>query len=832
MSTEPITSEAASGTEMQTDLRDDLYRAIFNHSREPIAILDPQGRYLEQNDAHAQLLGYTDEDLRNQTPAIHSETFANLIRIVAEKGEYRGEVTNRTKSGEIKQIELSAFAMRSESGEPLCYVGIKRDITERKQAEAALQRSEAELTDFFENAAIGLHWVGPDGTVLRVNQAELDLLGYTREEYVGHHIGEFHADQNVIEDILRLLQAGKVLQNYPARLLCKDGGIKHVRISSSVYREAGKFIHTRCFTRDTTERRRTESRLALQYAVTRILSESTDVYTGARSILKAACETLDWEVGVLWKVDSEDDVLRSLDICHSGSLETPEFDEASQTFVFKKGLGLPGRIWESGEALWVDNVVKDPNFPRAPVALREGLRGAFGFPILIGNDVWGVIEFFTQEIRQADDELTKLANGIGGQIGQFTQRKRAEAERTELLQRERAARAEAEKANRLKDEFLATLSHELRTPLNAVIGWSRMLSSGRLDRESSKHALEVIERNAWMQKQIIEDILDVSRVITGKLQLNRSPIDLVAVIDAALDAVRPAMEAKEIKIETIIAANLRTISGDADRLQQVVWNVLSNAAKFTPAGGSVEISVNQTETHVIIQVADSGPGIDPEFLPHVFERFRQGDGSTTRTHGGLGLGLAIVRHLVELHGGTIAVENRTPESGATFTIRLPLPSGELQAATLANADAAFRQSPREQLSLEGLHILVVDDETDALDLITVELAQHGARVKGVTNAEEALLSLEQEKFDLLISDIGMPKIDGYELIRRLRKQEETKDTRLPAVALTAYARVQDRMQAIMAGFSTHVAKPVEANELITVVASLAGRMDGKRKQSE
>jgi len=832
MSTEPITSEAASGTAMQTDLRDDLYRAIFNHSREPIAILDPQGRYLEQNNAHAQLLGYTDEDLRNQTPAIHSETFANLIRIVAEKGEYRGEVTNRTKSGEIKQIELSAFAMRSESGEPLCYVGIKRDITERKQAEAALQRSEAELTDFFENAAIGLHWVGPDGTVLRVNQAELDLLGYTREEYVGHHIAEFHADKNVIEDILRLLQAGKVLQNYPARLLCKDGSIKHVRISSSVYREAGKFVHTRCFTRDTTERRRTESRLALQYAVTRILSESTDVYTGARSILKAACETLDWEVGVLWKVDSEDDVLRSLDICHSGSLETPEFDEASQTFVFKKGLGLPGRIWESGEALWVDNVVKDPNFPRAPVALREGLRGAFGFPILIGNDVWGVIEFFTQEIRQADDELTKLANGIGGQIGQFTQRKRAEAERTELLQRERAARAEAEKANRLKDEFLATLSHELRTPLNAVIGWSRMLSSGRLDRESSKHALEVIERNAWMQKQIIEDILDVSRVITGKLQLNRSPIDLVAVIDAALDAVRPAMEAKEIKIETIIAANLRTISGDADRLQQVVWNVLSNAAKFTPAGGSVEISVNQTETHVIIQVADSGPGIDPEFLPHVFERFRQGDGSTTRTHGGLGLGLAIVRHLVELHGGTIAVENRTPESGATFTIRLPLPSGELQAATLANADAAFRQSPREQLSLEGLHILVVDDETDALDLITVELAQHGARVKGVTNAEEALLSLEQEKFDLLISDIGMPKIDGYELIRRLRKQEETKDTRLPAVALTAYARVQDRMQAIMAGFSTHVAKPVEANELITVVASLAGRMDGKRKQSE
>ena len=511
-------------------------------------------------------------------------------------------------------------------------------------------------------------------------------------------------------------------------------------------------------------------------------------------------------------------------------MATPEFDHYTRTHVFKKGVGLPGRIWESGKSFWIDNVVRDSNFPRAPLALREGLRGAFGFPILVGSDVWGVIEFFSQQIREADDELLRLASGIGGQIGQFTQRKRAETERAELFERERAARADAEKANRLKDEFLATLSHELRTPLNAVIGWSRMLGSGRLDLESAKHALEVIERNAWAQKQIIEDILDVSRVITGKLQLNRSPVDVVAVVDAALDAVRPAMEAKEIKIETIIDASLRPISGDSDRLQQVVWNVLSNAAKFTPNGGSVKISVNQAETHVLIQVSDNGPGIDPKFLPHVFERFRQGDGSITRTHGGLGLGLAIVRHLVELHGGTIAVENRTDDPGATFTIRLPLPSGELRNETLANAASAFREAQPEQPSLDGLHILIVDDETDALDLITVELAQHGAKVKGVTNAKDALKALDQNKFDLLISDIGMPKMDGYEMIRRIRKQEKGKDNRIPAVALTAYARVQDRMQAIMAGFSTHVAKPVEANELVTVVASLAGRLGGKEKK--
>jgi len=414
--------------------------------------------------------------------------------------------------------------------------------------------------------------------------------------------------------------------------------------------------------------------------------------------------------------------------------------------------------------------------------------------------------------------------GIGGQIGQFGERKRAEGKLAGLLESERAVRADAEKANRLKDEFLATLSHELRTPLNAVIGWSRMLTSGRLDTAGSKHALEVVERNAWAQKQIIEDILDVSRVITGKLQLNLSPVDLVTVVDAALDAVRPAMEAKQIRIETLIDSSLRLISGDADRLQQVVWNILSNAAKFTPAGGKIEISVNQNSTRVRVQVKDSGPGIDPSFLPHVFERFRQADGSTTRTHGGLGLGLAIVRHLLELHGGTIKVENREQPRGAVFTVNLPLPSGNLDPQALANAAGSFKEQRVETPSLEGLRILIIDDETDALDLISVELAQQGAKVTAVSNAEDALKALENSEFDLLISDIGMPNTDGYELIRQIRAQEGSRHQRIPAVALTAYARVQDRMRAIMAGFNTHVPKPVEANELLTVVASLVGRL--------
>ena len=405
----------------------------------------------------------------------------------------------------------------------------------------------------------------------------------------------------------------------------------------------------------------------------------------------------------------------------------------------------------------------------------------------------------------------------------ITRRKRTEEKLAQLLVRERAARADAEKANRLKDEFLATLSHELRTPLNAVIGWSRILKAGRLDNESSTHAIEVIERNAWAQKQIIEDILDVSRVITGKLQLHLGPVDLITVVNAALDAVRPAFEAKDIKIETHYQRPLKVIAGDADRLQQVVWNLLSNASKFTPVGGVVSIRLVQDNNYVTIEVKDTGPGIVAEFLPHVFERFRQADGSTTRTHGGLGLGLAIVRHLVELHGGLIAAENVTNGSGAVFTVKLPLPSADL---TLENAPAATRLGETlTEVDLENVRILVVEDELDALDLLTIDLAAHGAKVRGAASAAEALSLLSSNEFDLLISDIGMADTDGYNLIKQVRDLEGHKGEHIPAIALTAYARAQDRMRAIDAGYNTHVAKPVEIKELVTVVKCLTGKID-------
>ncbi|HEX5602464.1 MAG TPA: ATP-binding protein, partial [Pyrinomonadaceae bacterium] len=390
----------------------------------------------------------------------------------------------------------------------------------------------------------------------------------------------------------------------------------------------------------------------------------------------------------------------------------------------------------------------------------------------------------------------------------------------QLLLRGRVARTDAEKANRLKDEFLATLSHELRTPLNAVIGWSRILKAGRLDNESSLHAIEVIERHAWAQKQIIEDILDVSRVITGKLQLHLGPVELISVINAALDAVKPALEAKDIRIETEFHENLKVIAGDFDRLQQVVWNLLSNASKFTPVGGTVGVRISQDETYMQIQVRDTGPGIAADFLPHVFERFRQADGSTTRTHGGLGLGLAIVRHLVELHGGMIAAENSG--SGAVFTVRLPLPSSEL---SLERAPAPARVDQKvSEIDLKDVRILVVEDELDALDLLTIDLTAHGAKVRGATSAAEAIELLRAEQFDLMISDIGMADTDGYNLIKQVRRRESEHAEHIPAIALTAYARTQDRIRALTAGYNTHVAKPVEIKELVTVVKCLIGKI--------
>jgi signal transduction histidine kinase/CheY-like chemotaxis protein len=397
-----------------------------------------------------------------------------------------------------------------------------------------------------------------------------------------------------------------------------------------------------------------------------------------------------------------------------------------------------------------------------------------------------------------------------------------------LFESAQKARSEAELANRLKDEFLATVSHELRTPLNAMLGWTRLLRAGKLDESRHLQALATVERNAVAQQQIIEDILDVSRIITGKLRLDVSPLELAAIVEAAIDSVRPTADAKGVRLESFIDSDPNLVLGDSSRLQQIAWNLLSNAIKFTPRGGRVQILLERVDSHVEITVRDTGRGISKEFLPFVFDRFRQADSSTTRQHGGLGLGLAIVRHLTELHGGNVQVSSLGEGQGATFTVRLPLAITYSGADRLGEPERRFRPAAelpflQYSLSLEGIKILCVDDEPDARELISLVLTQCRAEVKIAASAREALLILEKWKPDVLISDIAMPDDDGYSLIRRIRSLPADKGGNLPAAALTAYARSEDRVQALAAGYQSYVTKPVDPSELVAVVASLAGR---------
>lgn len=409
-------------------------------------------------------------------------------------------------------------------------------------------------------------------------------------------------------------------------------------------------------------------------------------------------------------------------------------------------------------------------------------------------------------------------------VGERRKRREAEAERDRLLVSERQARESAEAANRMKDEFLATVSHELRTPLNAILGWSSLLVIAEPDRATLAKGLETIERNARVQSRLIEDILDISRIVTGKLQLRLASQSVATLTNAAVDAVRPAAAAKGIEL-TVDVGSAGDVVGDADRLQQVVWNLVANAVKFTPEGGRVEVTATRAPDAVFVVVTDSGSGIEPAFLPHVFDRFRQSDSSVTRRHGGLGLGLAIVRHLVELHGGSVSAASDGLDRGAAFTIRLPVARAAAFEAAHPRADGSSRVLPTSdgepRRALDGVHALVVDDEPDTRDLVALVLRRSGAQVTTAGSVVEALALLPELKPTIIISDIGMPNIDGYSFARRLRALPPEAGGATPAIALTAYARELDRREAEAAGFQRHIAKPVTPAVLVAAVAEIA-----------
>jgi PAS domain S-box-containing protein len=446
-----------------------------------------------------------------------------------------------------------------------------------------------------------------------------------------------------------------------------------------------------------------------------------------------------------------------------------------------------------------------------------GLRSVMVVPLRARGRMLGALWFATVESgRRYGDADRELAVSLGDRAALAVDNARLYGESV-------AAYEQAQRASRMKDEFLATLSHELRTPLSAIVGWAHLLGQGELDEGARQRAIEAIRRNATVQTQLISDILDVSRIVAGRMRLEVRPVDVLAVVEAALDTVRPAADAKGIALVPRYATGAAPLFGDADRLQQVAWNLLSNAVKFTPPGGRVEVSLRATGTHVLLAVQDSGPGIPEEAVPHVFERFQQADASSTRRHGGLGLGLAIVRHLVELHGGTVEAAN-APGGGARFEVRLPTGVRQAPAVAVETAPAGGhgQERPPAPARLAGLRVLVVEDHPDARELVSTVLESAGARVTAVGTAAEALAAIDRERPDVLLSDIEMPGQDGYELMRTLRARPAKMGGDVPAAALTAYAGAEHRRAALSAGFQAHLAKPVQPDTLVDIVQRLGG----------
>ncbi|MEK6303814.1 MAG: ATP-binding protein [Acidobacteriota bacterium] len=852
---------------------------------------------------------------------------------------------------------------------------LTKEIAERQRVETELRRSREELADFFENATVGLHWVGPAGTILRANKAELEMLGYAREEYVGHHLAEFHADPDAIEDILERLKRAETLVDYQASLRAKDGSIRNVLINSNVLWEDDRFIHSRCFTNDVTDRKRAEeereqlllreqslramaeeaeiryhnlvhgldaivweadaatfqfefvSRRAeaiLGYPVDRWLREPDfwlslihpDDRDDAMELYRSATATgrdhdfeyralaadgrtvwLHDKVFVVRGTDGSAQQLRGLMVditerkraeeereqllsrektARSDAEEAVEVVRRLQTLTdsalthlaledllgemlhrirqllsadaaaillvtedgqyltgraaigleeearvrVPMGRGVAGRIAVSSAPMVIDDL---STVEVVSSILRKNAKSLIGVPLMIEERVTGVIHVDTMEFRSFTEDDLKLLQLAADRVA-------VAIEHSRLYEAEQQARLEAEAANRMKDEFLATVSHELRSPLNSILGWITLLREGNLDSDAATRAMETVERSARAQNRIISDLLDVSRIISGQLRLNVRTLEPAGIVETAIDAVRPAADAKSVRLQVLLDPDAGPIAGDSDRLQQIVWNLVSNAIKFTPKGGSAQVRLERVASHIEITVSDTGEGISPEFLPFIFDRFRQADSSSTRRQGGLGLGLAIVRHLVELHGGTVHAESEGFGSGSTFVVKLPL------MITLAGVAAEERTHPAaalDRITLErppqliGLRVLVVDDEAGARELISAILAECEADVKTVGSAAEALAVLEDGSDwlpEVLISDIEMTELDGYELMRRVRALPAERGGRIPAVALTAYARVEDRMKALAAGFQMHVPKPVEPAELLTVLASVTGRL--------
>jgi signal transduction histidine kinase/CheY-like chemotaxis protein len=591
--------------------------------------------------------------------------------------------------------------------------------------------------------------------------------------------------------------------------------------------------------RDITESRRVQDQLRddarvleLLNSTGKILSSKLELPSLLQTVTDAARELTGAQFAAFFYNQTDDSGNSYLLYTLSGA-PREAFDKLGQP----RDTPLFAPTFQGGPPIRCDDVLADPRYAKMGPGMPPGhlpVRSYLAVSVISrSGEVIGGLFFGHSQTGVFGERAERIVTGMAAQTAAavdnarlYQQAQRASAERQQLLESERSARSAAERSSALKDEFLAILSHELRTPLNAILGWSQMLRLGSTSAESLEKGLSTIERNARLQTQLIEDLLDMSRILAGKVRLDVQLLQPTHCVEAAIDTVRPSAAARGVQLVTALDAATGPVLGDASRLQQVMWNLLSNAIKFTAKGGTVQVALQQVSSHIEISVADTGIGIEPEFLPHVFDRFRQAEAATTRRHGGLGLGLSIVKHVIELHGGSVRAASPGVGQGARFVVQLPLAEEPRAAAQESQQRGTSSTGPLEfrPLNLEGVKVLVVDDEEDARVLIQRVLGECGASARTAAGAQEALLEIERERPDVLVSDIGMPELDGYELLRRVRRLDAQRGGRIPAIALTAFARAEDRARALRAGFLLHIAKPVEPSELVAGIASALGRI--------
>jgi PAS domain S-box-containing protein len=789
-----------------------------------VIVTDMSGVVTFLNPVAQALTGWQPQEAAGQPlgrvfPIINEESrlpSENPVIKVLREGQVIG-LANHTlliaRDGREIPIDDSAAPIRGEDGTIAGVVLVFRDVREARRAAKALREGEARKTAILETALDCIITMDDQGRVVEFNPAAEQTFGYRRAEVLGRPLAELIVPPQLREQHQRGLAhyfatgEGPVLNRrieIPA--MRADGTVFPVELAITRLPIDGPPVFTG-FIRDLSDRKRVERRRAARLAVTQILAEAATIHDAAHHILAAVCERLGWDVGAFWLVDRPAQILRCAEVWHTATVPAAAFKAAQQQMTFASSVGLPGRIWAGGRPAWIPDLEEDSNFPRKPEALRAGLHGAFGFPVLLDKEVLGVVEFFSHEVREPDEDLLEMVGTIGAQIGLFIERRRAEEQ---LAQQNEELAA----ADRQKNEWIAMLAHELRNPLAPIRNALHIMKMPGATNEAVEQARQMTERQVQHMVRLVDDLLDVSRIMRGRIELRKEPVDLASVVARGAETAQPEIDAQGQQLIISIPPEPLLLEGDPTRLAQVVFNLLHNAAKFSDRSGRIWLTAERQGAGATLRVRDEGAGIPADLLPHIFDLFIQGDRSMERSQGGLGIGLTVVRKLVELHGGIITAHSEGPGKGAEFVVRLP---GVLEGLE-GHRQEPTEASPRPAQASIARRILVVDDNLDAAESVAMLLGMSGHDVRLAHNGLEALQAAELFQPEVVMLDIGLPGMNGYEVARYLRQHPKFRETLL--IAVTGYGQEEDRRRSLDAGFDQHLVKPVDPHALQQVLATL------------